>query len=150
MLCKKIIDRFTFLVCFFKIYDRTGSVGVGSKSGAFGHLVHLCANLDCLNIGAIEPGPEEDELRRTTNTPLADTIVTVDKEEYDPIVVQLKSDLMYSIASRLGYDINGKDNQQLDNFLGDQNRIASKNNDHDVIIGTDYLITLNVRISSSV
>jgi len=107
-------------------------------------LVHLCANLDCLTVGAIEPGPEEDELRRSTNTPLADTMVSVEKQENDPIVLKLKNDVMHSIASRLGINIIKMDNQKLANVVGDKHRKAVTDNDQDAIVGTDYLLTLNV------
>jgi hypothetical protein len=122
---------------------RTGSVGTNKKN-AFIHLVHLCANLDCFQICAIERGPEEDELRRSTNTPLADTIVTVSKEENDPIISKLKDDVMKAIASRLGFDISTMDNQKMENYLVIKHQEACSANDRDAIIGTDYLRKLNV------
>ncbi len=125
------------------MFFRTGSVGTNKKN-AFNHLVHLCANLDCFDICAIQRGFEEDELRKSTNTPLADTIVTVSKEENDPIILKLKNDVMKAIASRLGFDISTMDNQKTDNFLVKEHQDACKVNDRDAIIGTDYLRKLNV------
>ena len=122
---------------------RTGSVGTNKKN-AFNHLVRLCANLDCFDICAIEQGPEEDELRRSTNTPLADTIVTVSKEENDPVMAKLKNDVMIVIASRLGFDISTMDIQKAENYLVTRHQEACAGNDRDAIIGTDYLRKLNV------
>lgn len=110
-----------------------------NKRNAFHHLVHLCANLDCLEICAIEGGNEEKELRNSTNTPLSDIILTVPKEEKDLIVIKLQEDIMKSIASRLGFDISTMDNQNLENFLVVEHQNACKKNDRDAIIGTDYL-----------
>lgn len=98
-----------------------------------------------MDICAIEPGDEEDELRRSTNTPLADTIVDIPKREDDSVVGFLKNDVMKAIASRLGYDLLMMDNQKAENFLVQEHQAASKNGDRDVIIGTDYLRLLNVR-----
>ncbi|CAF1411589.1 unnamed protein product [Rotaria sp. Silwood1] len=121
-----------------QIIALTASIGTNKKN-AFDHLVHLCANLDCLEICAIKRGAEEDEVRSSTNTPSSDTILTIAKEEYDPIVMNLKDDVMKSIASHLGYDISIMDNQKLENFLVVEHQNACKRNDRDAIIGCDYL-----------
>jgi hypothetical protein len=118
-------------------------VGTNKKS-AFKHLVHLCANLDCFDICAIQRGVEEEELRNSTNTPLADTILTVSKEENDPIILTLKDDVMKAIATRLGHDISTMDNQKTDNFLVQEHQKACKIKDRDAIIGCDYLRKFNV------
>ena len=122
---------------------RTGSVGTNKKD-AYTHLVHLCANLDCLDVCAIEPGNEEEELRRSTNTPLGDTIVDIPKQEDDLIVRTLKDDVMKAIASRLGFDLTMMDNQKVDSFLVTEHLKSTKVGDRDAIIGTDYLRLLNV------
>ncbi|CAF2758274.1 unnamed protein product [Rotaria sp. Silwood2] len=122
-----------------QIIALTASVGTNKKD-AFEHLVHLCANLDCFEVCAVERGAEEDEVRNSTNTPLSDTILTISKEEYDPIVLKLKNDVMKSIASRLAYDISIMDNQRLENFLIVEHQNACKRNDRDAIIGCDYLL----------
>ncbi|CAF3376015.1 unnamed protein product [Rotaria socialis] len=121
-----------------QIIALTASVGTNKKN-AFDHLVHVCANLDCLEICAIGKGVEEDELRNSTNTPLSDTILSVPKEISDPIVKALKDDVMKAIASRLGYDISMMDNQKLETFLAVEHDNACKKNDRDAIIGCDYL-----------
>ncbi|CAF1045185.1 unnamed protein product [Rotaria sordida] len=122
-----------------QIIALTASVGTNKKN-AFDHLVHLCANLDCFEIYAVERGAEEDEVRNSTNTPLSDTILTIPKEEYDPIIMNLKDNVMKSIASRLAYDISTMDNQKLENFLVTEHQNACKRNDRDAIIGCDYLL----------
>ena len=118
-----------------------------NKKNAFEHLVHLCANLDCFDICAVERGAEEDELRSSTNTPLADTIVTVERTENDPIVLKLKDDVMRSIAARLGFDIMAIDTDKLENFLVTEYQKACVKSDRDATIGTDYLRKLNVKLS---
>lgn len=106
--------------------------------------MHLCANLDCCHICAIEPGDEEEEVRQSTNTPLTDTIITVPKEEDDTIVGMLKDDVMKAIAGRLGLDLSMMDYQRIEQFLVIKNQQASTAGDRDVVIGTDYLLLLNV------
>ncbi|CAF0876492.1 unnamed protein product [Adineta steineri] len=120
----------------------TASVGTNKKN-AFNHLVHLCANLDCFDICAIGRGLEEEELKNSTNTPMADHIVTVSKEEYDPIVITLKDNVMKTIANRLALDISAMDNQKLENELVQRHKDACKTNDHDAVVGTDYLRKFN-------
>jgi hypothetical protein len=122
---------------------RTASVGTNKKN-AFDHLVHLCANLDCFEICAIQRGAEEEELRSSTNTPLADTIVCTAKRDNDPIVSKLKNDVMASIANRLGHDIFSVDSLQLENYFVLAQQKACKSNDRDDIIACDYLRKLNV------
>ena len=106
--------------------------------------MHLCANLDCCEISAIEPGDEENELRQSTNTPLTDTIITVPKEEDDTVVGMLKDDVMKAIAGHLGYNLSMMDYQKIQQFLTTTNQQASKTSDRDVVIGTDYLQLLTV------
>ena len=129
-------------------HRRTASVGTNKKN-AFEHLVHLCANLDCFDICAVDKGAEEDELRNSTNTPLADTIVTVQKIENDPIVIKLKEDVMKSIAARLGYDIMSIDTDKLENFLVSEYNKACVNSDREATLGCDYLRKLNVNITTA-
>ncbi|UJR31193.1 hypothetical protein I4U23_018699 [Adineta vaga] len=125
-----------------QIIALTASVGTNKKN-AFDHLVHLCANLDCFDICAIKKGVEQEELQNSTNTPLADTIITVPKEENDPIVRLLQDDVMKSIAHRLALDISAMTNEKLENFLVIAYTNACKTNDRDGIIGCDYLRKLN-------
>lgn len=129
-------------------HRRTASVGTNKKT-AFGHLVHLCANLDCFDICAVDKGAEEDELRRSTNTPLADTIVTVKKIENDPIVFKLKEDVMKSIAAQLGFDIMSIDTDKLENFLVVEYQKACVKSDREGTLGCDYLRKLNVKITAA-
>ena len=131
------------LVKRYASFPRTASIGTNKKN-AFDHLVHLCANLDCFDVCAIRQGAEEDELRSFTSTPSGDTIVTVAKEEGDPVVMQLKDNIMNIIANRLGFDISAMDNQKLDDSLIKRYQNACKTNDWDMIIGCDYLIKFNV------
>lgn len=51
---------------------------------------------------------------------------------------------MKIIGSHLGFDVTAMDNQKMDNFLVQEHTTACKANDHDAIIGTDYLRKLNV------
>ena len=124
--------------------SRTASVGTNKKN-AFDHLVHLCANLDCFDICAIQRGAEEEELRMSTNTPLADTIISIAKRENDSILTKLKSDVMTVIANRLGHDIVSMDSSKLENYLVLAHERACKINDRDDIIACDYLRKFNVR-----
>jgi hypothetical protein len=55
---------------------------------------------------------------------------------------------MKVIASRLAYDISTMDNQKMENYLVQENQKACKANDHDAIIGSDYLRKLNVCMNS--
>jgi hypothetical protein len=122
---------------------RTASVGTNKKR-AFDHLVHVCANLDCFDICAIERGAEEDELRSSTNTPLADTILAVPRVENDPIVMKLTDDVMKAIATQLALDISTMDCQKLESFTVIEHQKACVANDRDAIIGCDYLRKFNV------
>ncbi len=97
-----------------------------------------------MDICAIEGSAEEDELRSSTSTPLADTIITVCKEGDDPIIMTLKGDVMKAISNRLALDISGMDNQTLENYLVTEHNKAFKTNDRDAIIGVDYLRKFNV------
>lgn len=123
---------------------RTASVGTNKKN-AFDHLVHLCANLDCLEICAIEQQKEAEEVRQTTNTPSADTIIRVARTKDDPVVTSMKSDVMQPIAGRLAIDISTLNEKELENFLVMTHQKASIQSDRDMIIGCDYLMKLNVR-----
>ncbi len=97
-----------------------------------------------MDICAIVGSAEEDELRSSTSTPLADTIITVCKEGDDPIIMTLKGDVMKAISNSLALDISGMDNQTLEHLLVNEHTNACKTNDRDAIIGTDYLRKLNV------
>jgi hypothetical protein len=97
-----------------------------------------------LDICAIVGSAEEDELRSSTSTPLADTIITVRKEEDDPIIMILKDDVMKAISNRLALDISGMDKQKLENLFVLEHSNACKTNDRDAIIGVDYLRKFNV------
>lgn len=51
---------------------------------------------------------------------------------------------MTAISSHLAYDVSQMDNQKMENFLVLEHQNACKANDHEKIIGTDYLRKLNV------
>lgn len=115
-----------------------------NKKNAFSHLVHLCANLDCFDVCAIQRGAEEEELRNLANSPLADTIIAVPKEGVDPIVQLAKEDTMKTIANRIGENISGMDYQKLDNLFVLKHMNACKTNDREAIIAYEYLRKVNV------
>ncbi|CAF0782585.1 unnamed protein product [Didymodactylos carnosus] len=125
-----------------QIMGLTASVGT-NKGNGFEHLVQLCANLDSLYVCAIENDRELEELRKSTNTPLADTIIPVAIDLTDPYAACLKEEVMTRICNRLNYETSQFGTQMFENYLMTKYQNAVKRNDRMENTGCDYLLKFN-------